>query len=352
MKERPSCNPERGDHDETRTMVDVGRFGAEPNCSLGCPTQIRRRFHLPRAANDIPTRSISPGWNTSRPSQPADLMKITPDNLKGATQEQVDQIYARLTAGPIPDGVYDGQMFFPKGTSERARLAEIVGGGIKGFIVDRKAATLEHIGEFIWKGKSSIAAKGCFETASRISHALKPIVGPNVEKIQKLDVDGKDAWLLFPAKLYCGQSLLDGRRESVIIDYAFTDDLPGYREMPDVLAGQRRIGDTRRDSHGSSRVLSGTSLHQEGLRIEFQPLQQSSRGKGITCICRFWGDQRRLLGRQSTHDGHGQQGGCPTCPVNGYPVKRCEPVNHATDGQAVDDETGMSDHDDGIGFRM
>ena len=67
---------------------------------------------------------------------------------------------------------------------------------------------------------------------------LKPLVGPDVGSIQKLEVDGKDAWLLFPAKLYCGQSLLDGRRESIIIDYAFTDDLPGYREKPDALAGR------------------------------------------------------------------------------------------------------------------
>ena len=75
------------------------------------------------------------------PLTPDDLMKITPENLKGATQEQVDQIYARLTAGPIPDGVYDGQMFFPKGSSERARLAEIVGGGIKGFLERQKGGT-------------------------------------------------------------------------------------------------------------------------------------------------------------------------------------------------------------------
>lgn len=175
------------------------------------------------------------------PLTPADLMKITPENLKGATQEQVDQIYARLTAGPIPDGVYDGQMFFPKGSSERARLAEIVGGGIKGFLVDRKAATLEHIGEFIWKGKVFYRQEGVLRNRIEDLLILKPIVGPNVEKIQKLDVDGKDAWLLFPAKLYCGQSLLDGRRESVIIDYAFTDDLPGYREMPDVLAGREGL---------------------------------------------------------------------------------------------------------------
>ena len=175
------------------------------------------------------------------PLTPADLMKITPDNLKGATQEQVDQIYARLTAGPIPDGAYDGKMFFPKGSSERARLAEIVGGGLKGFIVDRKAATLEHIGEFIWKGKVFYRNEGVLRNRIQDLLILKPVVGPNAEQIQKLDIDGKDAWLLFPAKLYCGQSLLDGRRESVIIDYAFTDDLPGYREMPDILAGREGL---------------------------------------------------------------------------------------------------------------
>lgn len=175
------------------------------------------------------------------PLTPADLMKITLDNLKGATQEQIDQIYARLTAGPIPDGVYDGQMFFPKGSSERARLAEIIGGGIKGFVVDRKAATLEHIGEFVWKGKVFYRSEGVLRNRIEDLLLLKPIVGPDVEKIKKLDVDGKDAWLLFPAKLYCGQSLLDGRRESVIIDYAFTDDLPGYREMPDGLAGREGL---------------------------------------------------------------------------------------------------------------
>ena len=50
-----------------------------------------------------------------------------------------------------------------------------------------------------------------------------------------------DVWLLFPAKLYCGQSLLDGRRELVIIDYAYNDDLPGYQENPDALAGRNGL---------------------------------------------------------------------------------------------------------------
>ena len=70
---------------------------------------------------------------------------------------------------------------------------------------------------------------------------LKPIIEGDLSTIQKITVDGKDQWLLFPAKLYCGQSLLDSRRESVIIDYFFTDEIPGYRQQPDFLAGRNGL---------------------------------------------------------------------------------------------------------------
>jgi len=172
------------------------------------------------------------------PLRPADLMTITPANLEAATQEQVDQIYARLTAGPIPDGPYQGQAFFPEGSSGRARVAEIVGGGLKGFVINLKAAKLEHVAEAVWKGKVFDRSRRILRNRVNDLAILKPLVGPDVGSIQKIDVDGNDSWLLFPAKLYCGQSLLDGRRESIIIDYAFTDDLPGYREKPDALAGR------------------------------------------------------------------------------------------------------------------
>ena len=33
----------------------------------------------------------------------------------------------------------------------------------------------------------------------------------------------RDQFLLFPARLYCGQSLLNSRQESILIDYAFSD---------------------------------------------------------------------------------------------------------------------------------
>ena len=172
------------------------------------------------------------------PLLPEDLKKITPDNLKAATQEQVDQIYARLTAGPIPNGPYDGGAFFPVGSTGQARLAEILGGGLKGRLVNFKTAKLEKIAEAVWKGK--VFYRGPRVLRNRITDlaVVEPLLADGHAPIGKIEVDGKDAWLLFPAKLYCGQSLLDGRRESVIIDYAFTDDIDGYRDMPDALAGR------------------------------------------------------------------------------------------------------------------
>jgi len=171
------------------------------------------------------------------PLTEADLRKITPKNLKAATQEQVDQIYARLQAGPIPDGAFEGDLFLPKGESGKARLSEIVGGGLTGLAVSLKAKKIEVLGAALWKGKVFYRDQRVLRNRIEDLAVIRPLLGAG--EIKRIDVDGKDAWLLFPAKLYCGQSLLDSRRESVIIDYAFTDEIEGYRENPDVLAGRR-----------------------------------------------------------------------------------------------------------------
>ena len=47
-----------------------------------------------------------------------------------------------------------------------------------------------------------------------------------------------DVWLLFPAKVHCGQSLVDGRRESIVMDYNYNDEIESYRERPDGLVGR------------------------------------------------------------------------------------------------------------------
>jgi hypothetical protein len=169
-----------------------------------------------------------------------DLAKIDERYLKSLTQEQIDQIYARLTAGPIPDGAFDGDLFFPAGTSGDKRLAEIVGGW-KGVLVDLKAEKLEFVGRNLWKGKVFFRDERVLRNRIEDLAVLAPVIDGKLTDLKKISVNGKDAWLLFPARLYCGQSLLDSRRESIIIDYAFSDEIEGYREKPDFLAGRRGL---------------------------------------------------------------------------------------------------------------
>ena len=175
------------------------------------------------------------------PLLPADIAKLTPSNIALLDQEQIDQIYARLTAGPIPDGPFDGSLFFPRGASGKLRLSEIAGGGLRGFAVDLAGAKIDLLGEALWKGKVFYRKDRLLRNRIEDLSALKKlglVEEDAANPLTKIEVGGKDQWLLFPAKLYCGQSLLDGRRESIIIDYAFTDEIAGYRRMPDMLAGR------------------------------------------------------------------------------------------------------------------
>jgi hypothetical protein len=181
------------------------------------------------------------------PLTPEERMKITPDNLKELSQEQVDQIYARLPAGPVPDGIYYGGLFFPQGEDGSSRVGEIVG-GIMGRGVSRISDKIEDVGAFVWKGKVFDRQNMVLRNLIEDRKALEAVIGDQADDFETIEVERKGflsfllptrtTWLLFPAKLHCGQSLLDSRRESIIIDYAFTDDLPGYRRMPDLLAGR------------------------------------------------------------------------------------------------------------------
>ena len=174
------------------------------------------------------------------PLAPADLNRLTPENLTRYDQEQIDQIYARLTAGPIPDGPFDGGLFFPKGQSGERRLSEIVG-GLPGLAVELKSVKLEMLGSALWKGKVFYRDERLLRNRIEDTALLKPLIEGDLSSIPKITVRGRDQWLMFPARLYCGQSLLDSRRESIIIDYFFTDELPGYRQRPDFLAGRNGL---------------------------------------------------------------------------------------------------------------
>lgn len=182
------------------------------------------------------------------PLSRADRAKLTPENLKALSQEEIDQIYARLTAGPIPDGIMRGDLFFERGVDGlHTRLAEILDGGLGGKAADAKVSALEKLGKSLWKGKRFYRDEHVLRNVIEDFAPLKPLLDDE-SKVEKVEIDRTGllswisprttAWLLFPAKLYCGQSLLDGRRESIIIDYAYSHDLPGYMDKPDALAGR------------------------------------------------------------------------------------------------------------------
>ena len=185
-----------------------------------------------------------------KPLLAADRAKLTPENLKTLSQEEVDQIYARLTAGPIPDGFWEGGLFFENGKDGlHSRLGEILG-GVLANKADAKVAKLEKLGRTLWLGKRFYRDERVLRNAIEDLKPLEALIDEPA-KLETIEVPRHGllawvsprttAWLMFPAKLYCGQSLLDGRRESVIIDYAYTDDIKGFMERPDSLAGRRGI---------------------------------------------------------------------------------------------------------------
>lgn len=200
---------------------------------------------------DNPTKTFHVDFATVErdfPLSRADLMKLTPASFHGLTQEEVDQVYAGLTAGPVPDGPYEGDLFFARGgdTALVPRLQEIVG-GLEGRIAGEKLELLEKVGRALWKGKLFYRDDRLLRNFIDDFAPLRPLLD-SPDTLPTADVPRKgwlkairpttEVWLLFPAKLYCGQSLLDGRRESIIIDYAYNDELPDYRASPDSIAGR------------------------------------------------------------------------------------------------------------------
>lgn len=122
--------------------------------------------------------------------------------LQGKTQLELDKIYSQLTAGPLPDGSYDGYVKFDESAdNDIERILSVA-------IPLQLENWVKAVGTNLWKGKTFNKARGTLTNRMGLIHR-------------------------FPAKVYCGQSLLDSRRESIILDYAYGDTIPGYIDVLD-----------------------------------------------------------------------------------------------------------------------
>lgn len=173
------------------------------------------------------------------PLSDADLQRLNQENIEAFNQHQIDQIYARIDAGPIPDGPYRGSFFFSEGSQFRD-IADVIG-GLRGMGIDMKLDLVTSLGEMFWQGK--VFYRDRLELRNIIDKELviSTLFGVSRDEMRIEEVFGDQVALLFPAKLYEGDSQFDPRRPSVIIDYAETAQIEGYIEKIDRLGGKQGL---------------------------------------------------------------------------------------------------------------
>ncbi len=169
------------------------------------------------------------------PLTDAERNALTPDTMRRLSQAQVDQIYVRLSSGPIPDGPFRGDLFFPRDADGHATLSEVAG-PLPGPQTHLGALKAESLGRMFWRGKVFFKSQGILRNRIEDLLILKPLIG-DTSTIQRLTFDGQTTWLLFPAILSCGESRFDPAVKSTVIDYSRGSEVEGYREIPDKLAG-------------------------------------------------------------------------------------------------------------------
>ncbi|MCX6128670.1 MAG: hypothetical protein NTX25_06345 [Proteobacteria bacterium] len=118
-------------------------------------------------------------------------------SLQSKTQLELDLLYSQLTAGSLPDGAYEGLVKFDE--TKDNDIERILALAIPSELED----WVKSVGVSLWKGKRF--------------NKEKATLSNRLGLIQR-----------FPAKVYCGQSMLDSRRESIILDYAYGETIPGY----------------------------------------------------------------------------------------------------------------------------
>ena len=222
-------------------------------------------------------------------------------------RKEFDQIYGRLSAGPIPDGPYYGDLFFRKGENLRSRLGEALG-GVAGRIADAKIATLESVGRQLWKGKmfyrNELVLRNLIDDLAPLTPLIDNLGTVRTTTVRRQGwlgsiLPNNKVWLLFPAKLYCGQSLVDSRRESVIIDYSYSDEIEGYRPSPDSLGG--RGGLRIRDEISMVRpgFYLGRAYANRLFLLNFTLYSPDAAAAGADFIQFRPADCRRLLARRT-----------------------------------------------------
>ena len=118
----------------------------------------------------------------------AERAALTPESIKHLDQAQVDQIYLRLDTGPMPDGPFRGDLFFPRGSKRDIRLGELTGVP-RDTLAELAVLRLETLGKALWRGKVFFRSQGVLRNRIEELSVLKPFVR-DWQSIPKLTFDG------------------------------------------------------------------------------------------------------------------------------------------------------------------
>ena len=152
-------------------------------------------------------------------------------DLRSMSLEEFNQLYARLSSGPMPLGDYSGTILTAKPPVFQAVKKRIMKQiHVVKPIVDITSVICGHDGEdclfeFIWRGKKFYDKNSMGQIEARTATSLIPFT----------------TMTLFPMNTYCGQSQVDSRRESIISDGGFSDDFSSYVQIRDDLITRRNL---------------------------------------------------------------------------------------------------------------
>lgn len=186
---------------------------------------------------------------------------LEPNDLRSLSIEEFNQIYARLSSGPMPLGDYASYVMQKPALYQvlkRRLMKQAMSFGqfanLARQVCGREAD--DCLFESIWKGKrfspkddmDQIKAQSLFNP---VSSGFKISLIPDFLKSKKVDdamdfTEGlidKVSLTFFPMRTYCGISQVDTRRESIIVDGAFADDfgLPAYIPARDEIVTRKRL---------------------------------------------------------------------------------------------------------------
>ena len=230
--------------------------------------------------------------------------KLTPENLAALDQEQIDQIYARLTAGPIPDGPFDGGILFPRGraassASPRSRA------GSPGSALQLKGLAARTIGEALWKGKvfyrDERVLRNRIEDLERAQEARS---GRRRSEASSPSAARRRGCCSRPSSIAARACSTRGASRSSSTISSPTR-FPAIRKSPDFLAGRRglRVRDEIRMVRPG--FYLGRAYIDRVLPAQLHALQRRRREARSRCVRQGRAAAGRLLYRDAAADGDG-----------------------------------------------